>query len=181
MSAPPNILVVGAGAVGQAYGFHLVQGGVRLTYFVRERYAEALSKGVNVRCHNGRHKGHHHFTEFRTLTEPKQLSDETWDQVWLCISSPALRGAWLPELIAQIGDATLVMLQPGVEDHAYVTGLIAPERVVHGMITLTSYQAPLKGHDEPEAMSWWFPPLSPAPFMGRREATRAIARTLKLN
>ena len=71
------------------------------------------------------------------------------------------------------------MLQPGIDDYAYVTGLFPSQRVVHGMITLTSYHAPLEGEAGPATMNWWFPPLSPSPFSGDTEETQALVKLLK--
>ena len=166
MRPPLNALIVGAGAVGQAYGFHLAQGGAKVTYMVREKYQADMADGLAVRCLNSRHKGRHHFTDYEAISGLEAVSAQSWDQVWLCVSSPALRAGWLPDLAGAIGDATVVMLQPGIDDYSYVTDLIAAERVVHGMITLTSFHAPLDGAADEPSMDWWFPPMSPAPFAG---------------
>ncbi|MGB0592233.1 MAG: ketopantoate reductase family protein [Myxococcota bacterium] len=179
MPAPLNILIVGAGAVGQAYGFHLVRGGARVTYKVRDKYRDALSHGLTVRCLNSPHRGQHLFSEFDMVTTLDEVRDSEWDQVWLCISSPALRGGWLEAFAECIGEATLVMLQPGLEDYTYVTGIVPSAQVVYGMITLTSFHAPLDGGSDAPSMDWWFPPLSPAPFAGEAGRTRAAVQALK--
>jgi 2-dehydropantoate 2-reductase len=104
-----------------------------------------------------------------------------WDQVYLTVSSPALRGPWLGELVAAIGDATLVALQPGQEDRDCILAAGAsPDRLVSGMITLVSYHAPLPGETVPvPGMAYWFPPLAPAPFSGPAERTRAVVAALR--
>ena len=148
MPTSRNVLLVGAGAVGQAYGFHLDRGGAAITYFVREKYVEALRGGVSVRCHNGRHAGHHHFDTYALITTLEELASSQWDEVWLCVSSPALRQGWLSDLLGRIGGATLVMLQPGLRDYELICEHIPADQVVRGMITLVSYQAPLAGARE---------------------------------
>ena len=40
-----NVLIVGAGAVGQVYGRHLALGGAHVHYFVREKYADECRRG----------------------------------------------------------------------------------------------------------------------------------------
>ena len=40
-----NVLIVGAGAVGQVYGRHLALGGAHVYYFVREKYAAEFAAG----------------------------------------------------------------------------------------------------------------------------------------
>ena len=166
MSRPKKILIVGAGAVGQAYGFHLSQGGAQVTYFVREKYLEGLSAGSPVHCLNGRYKGRHHFDAFKMICALDQVAEGDWDQVWLCVSSPALYTGWLESFLSAIADATLVMLQPGMGDYAFVTRLLPSSQVVYGMITLASFHAPLADGEGEPAMTWWFPPFSAAPFSG---------------
>ena len=41
-----NILLVGAGAVGQVYGRHLARAGHQVTFFVKPRYAAELAAGL---------------------------------------------------------------------------------------------------------------------------------------
>ena len=42
MSNKKTILIVGAGAVGQVYGFHLHQAGHRISFLVKPSHVEAL-------------------------------------------------------------------------------------------------------------------------------------------
>src|SRR5262245_17478526 len=114
------------------------------------------------------------------LTELAQVKAIAWDQVYLCVASHALRGPWLAELAAVIGDATVVSLQPGSVDRDVVVAAVPAERVVSGMITVISYPAPLPGETVPEpGMAYWFPPLAPAPFSGPRERTQAVVAALR--
>ena len=104
-----NILLVGAGAVGQAYGWHLQRGGASVSFMVHDKYAAACRAGLTLYPLN-RPKATRWqpvpFAGFGVLTRPDSVATATWDQVWLCISSPALRGPWLDELLATIGTAT---------------------------------------------------------------------------
>ena len=43
-----RVLVVGAGAVGQVYGRHARQGGADVTFFVREKYRDTVSRGFDI-------------------------------------------------------------------------------------------------------------------------------------
>ena len=43
-----KVLVVGAGAVGQVYGWHLKRGGVDLTFYVKEKYRAEVEAGLTV-------------------------------------------------------------------------------------------------------------------------------------
>ena len=96
-----NVLIVGAGAVGQVYGRHLALGGAHVHYFVREKYAEELRRGLAFYPLNGRKP---RASAIRmpvaptdVLTRLDEVKAITWDQVYLCMSSPALRGPWLGE------------------------------------------------------------------------------------
>lgn len=178
-----NVLIVGAGAVGQVYGRHLAAGGARVTFFVRPRYVEELRGGMCLYPLNERRRdeGPVRFEDFGLLTTYDEVGACSWDQVWLCVSSTALRAGWLDELIAAVGDATMIALQPGPEDRSFLLERIPKERLVHGMISLISYPAPLPGEDCPEpGMAYWFPPLSPSPFSGevgpRDEVIAALKR-----
>jgi ketopantoate reductase len=174
-----KILIIGAGAVGQAYGFHLQEGGADVTFFVREKYKAELAEGLLIDCLSGKLKGSHRFSAYGVCTTIAEVASTHWDQVWLCISSPALYGDWLNPLIGAIGQASLIMLQPGMNDYAHVTALVPRERVVYGMITLASFHAPLAGEEGDPTMTWWFPPFSSAPFSGVPERTQPIIKLLK--
>ena len=174
----PRVLLVGAGAVGQAYGFHLQRGGAEVSFFVKAKHLEAARAGFDVRCHNGRHRGPHHFCGFGVVTTPAEAATQTWDQVWLCVSSPALRGGWLAPLLDAVGEAAVVTLQPGLDDRAHLLERVPESRLVSGMITLISYPTPLPGEVTGPGMAWWFPPFSPSPFSGAPGAVASVVRAL---
>ena len=68
-----KILLIGAGAVGQAYGFHLSRGGADITYFVREKYLEELSLGLTIECLSGSQKGKQEFHNFNIMTHMSEV------------------------------------------------------------------------------------------------------------
>jgi len=178
-----RILLVGAGAVGQAYGRHLQLGGARVSFLVREQYAEACRAGLTLYPLN-RAKAIRWqpvpFTGFGVLIRADEVATDTWDQVWLCVSSPALQGPWLHELLLAIGNATLVFLQPGLRDRDIILEHWPAERLVQGLITLLSYQAPLPGEPVPQpGVAYFFPPLSATPFAGPRDRTQAVVDALR--
>lgn len=175
-----RVLMVGAGAVGQVYGLHLQRGGAEVAFFVKPAYAEACERGMTLyRRQIGRPTVTERLDGCRIVTDLEAVRSESWDQVWLCVSTPALQGAWLAELLGAIGTATLVVLQPGLGvrqtilaawrsamgdgvDEATLTA-----RIVTGLITAVAYQAPLPG--EPAmapGVAFWLPPLSPLPLGG---------------
>jgi ketopantoate reductase len=178
-----NILLIGAGAVGQAYGRHLQLGGARVSFMVREKYAEACRAGLTLYPLN-RPKATRWqpvpFAGFGVLTRTAEVATATWEQVWLCVSSPALRGPWLDELLEAIGTATLVFLQPGLRDRDAILERWPAERLVQGLITLISYQAPLPGEHVPQpGVAYLLPPLAATPFTGPPERTQAVVDALR--
>jgi len=149
VSSAPHILIAGAGAVGQAYGRHLRLGGGRVAFLVKPKYAEEAFSGYAMYALNtraGKRREPVRFEGFEVVTDLAAVAAQRWDQVWLCLSSTALRGGtWLADLCGAIGDATLVSLTPALDDHAFVTARYPADRVVSGMINMISYQAPLAG------------------------------------
>jgi 2-dehydropantoate 2-reductase len=168
-------LIVGAGAVGQVFGYHLALGGAELSFLVKPRYVEDCVRGFPLYA-LGRKPRARRLAGFGVITAARDAAATRWDQVYLTVSSTALHdGSWLAELAAATGDATIVFLQPNLDDRAFVTSLVEPDRIVDGMIGFLSYHAPLPGETrfaEP-GIAYWLPPM-PSPFSGPR-ATDVVA------
>jgi 2-dehydropantoate 2-reductase len=181
----PAVLVVGAGAVGQVYGRHAQLGGADVTFFVREKYRDEVARGLDLYPLNRRfRKGPDpiRWDAFDVVSRVDEVAARSFDHVILTVSSPALKGPWLGELIAAAKDASIVALQPGRGDRDTILAAGAPaDRVVSGMITLISYAAPLPGETRfpRPGMAYWFPPMAPAPFSGPRDRVDAIVSILK--
>ncbi len=175
-------LVVGAGAVGQVFGRHLAEGGAEVTFLVKEKYADEARRGFPMYRLNKRHPVLERFDGFGVITEAKDAAKSTWDQVYVTVSSTAIRsGTWLEELAQATGDATVVSLQPGLYDREFMQRFLGTERVVAGMISFISYHAPLPGETrfaEP-GMAYWFPPLGPSPFSGADARVLPVVAALK--
>ena len=176
-----NVLVVGAGAVGQVYGRHAALGGAEVTFFVRDKYRDEVSRGFDMYPLN--HRGSAvRFDGFSVVTRADEVAARKFDQVYVAVSSPALRGPWLAELIAATGDATILALQPGQDDLAtFVAAGATRERIVSGALTLISYHAPLPGETRfaKPGMAYWFPPLAPCPISGAPERVAAVLAVLR--
>src|SRR5262245_50611118 len=106
-----DVLIAGAGAVGQVYGHHLARGGARVSVLVRERHAEAARAGYLLhRLRRGRAPERGRFVPHQVLTDPKSASG--FDQLWLCVPTDALTDDWLDDLAR--AESTIVHLSPGV-------------------------------------------------------------------
>ena len=107
-------LLVGAGAVGQVYARHLQRGGAQITFFVREKYRAEMEQaargsGLALRCMNrGAIGGRLQLRDFGVVTSPKEVAAQSWDVVWLCVSSSALAGSWLSARLGAVGSECCV-------------------------------------------------------------------------
>lgn len=176
-------LVVGAGAVGQVYGRHLALGGAEVAFLVRDKYVEEMRRGLTFYPLNRsgrRRRIPEEWRNYEVLTG-REVAGGRWDQVYITVPSTALRGPWLDDLARDTGDATIVLLTPGIDDRTFVASKVGEARLVCGMITLISYHAPLPGETRfPEpGMAYWFPPASPAPTSGPADRRREVVRALR--
>jgi 2-dehydropantoate 2-reductase len=173
-------LIIGAGAVGTVFGRHLVLGGADVTYFTKNEYLDNLKDGITLFHHNKKKDGIQTFTDFSGLSSIKEAELFEWNLVFIAISSVAIRSYSFRKLIRKISpNATLVLLQAGITDYYYISKLYSKYRVVQGMITCISYQAPLGGETLPECIAYWFPPFSPIPFSGSKERVNEIVTILR--
>ncbi|MFO0632644.1 MAG: 2-dehydropantoate 2-reductase N-terminal domain-containing protein [Nannocystaceae bacterium] len=180
-------LVVGAGAVGQVFAHHLARGGAEVALLVKPAHAAALREGMTL--YRLRRSGpvRERLQGLRILTAPSQAADTRWDQVYSAVSSAALRPAtWFAELARATGDATIVFLQPNIDDREIATAHADPERLVDGMIGFLAYHSPLPGVSDDRdraggepGMAFWFPPASPSRLCGDDARAPAVIEVLR--
>jgi 2-dehydropantoate 2-reductase len=176
-----RILVVGAGAVGQVYGCTLQAGGAAVAVFVRDKHAEQAARGYDLTKIPlfGRRIAQR-FVPTDVVTSPEEVAETRFDQVWLCVPTDALAGAWLGELLAATGDATIVCLQPGLEVKTRLLALAAETRIVFGVIGMMAFAAPMEGSDDPRetatppSVAYLLPRGNPTRISGTSER-RALA------
>src|SRR3972149_7530894 len=109
-------LVVGAGAVGQDFARHLQRAGGEVTFLARRGQLERLREGVTLYPLNRRQARSKplHFHAFQVIVDLGQARASSWDQIYLCVPSTALREGLLVPLGAAIGGGALVVLLPRV-------------------------------------------------------------------
>lgn len=159
-----KVLVVGAGAVGSVYGYYASQGGADVSFLVKPKHRANLAAGITLYAFPtvGKKAREILFQKFSVLDDPGQVANSHWDLVFITVPSNALRtGDWLKTLVAGAKDATIVTLQPGLNDREYIlseTG-IPEERLVSASIPIVSYLAPMPGEsfDKP-GYAFWVPP-----------------------
>jgi len=169
-----RVLVVGAGAVGQVYGHHLARGGAAVTFLIKPAHAPELAGGLTLYPLNRPRRQRAQpvrFAGYGVMTDVAAAAAERWDQVYLTVSSTALRaGDWFARLAAGLGPATLVLLQPGPDDRPFVEARVPAEQIVQGVITVISYRAPMPGETRfpRPGVAYWFGPLAKSPLSGPR-------------
>ncbi len=146
-----RILIVGAGAVGQVYGLYLQRAGAEVAVYVREKYRAGAEAGFTLYpLHRGTPPQAERFLPSAVCARPEEATAAgPWDQLWLAVSSVAVRGGWLGPLIEAAQPRFVVGLQPGPEERDFLLQHIPAERAVFGGIGMISYQAPLPG--DPQA------------------------------
>ena len=183
MRTSPRVLLVGAGAVGQVYAKYLQAAGCEVAFLVKEAHVAEARAGFTLHAFGplSRTPRTTSLTGVEVLASVADVRARSWDQVWLCVSSNALRaGSWVRELAGATGEATWVMLQPALEDREWLLRQVPAERLVSGVIPFLSFSAPLKAGDEPHAgTAFWFPPLSRGLLSGPPGRLEPLLRTLR--
>lgn len=168
-----NVLLVGgAGAVGQVYGYHLQRGGARVALFVRPRVAAACAQGtVLYPLRHRRERRPVTFTPDAVFTSLEDVAAAAvlrpWDEVWLCVPADALEESWLASVARAVGHARIIALPPGIESEERIRRAFTDCEIVPAMIGMVSYQAPLPGEHVPvPGIAFYFPPGAPTSFGG---------------
>lgn len=176
-----KVLVIGAGAIGQVYAYHLKQAGCAVFFYAKEKYASELRENLTLFPLN-QTKSRQAPTTFKVdgvLTSKTEASQIAWDQIYLCISSTALRGDWIDGFKDIAKHATIICLQGGLGDQEFLLKHFSRDQLVYGMISMISYHAPLPGESvKGQGMAYWFPPMGPSPFSGPNERVRDVVTTL---
>jgi len=176
----PQILIVGAGAVGQVYARFLLKAGARVTFFVKEKYRAELERGLPMYHFRLRGYRSEHLQGFGIITDPQAVAETAWDQVWLTMASDALRSDLTRQVAAATGDATVVSIQLDLEDTDYLRQLVGTSRLVQGIVNFLSYQSPLPGYqDPPPGVAWHLFPL-PGDFAGPWERLSEVVNLMDL-
>jgi 2-dehydropantoate 2-reductase len=175
-----KVLVVGAGAVGQVYAAHLKRSGAHVALYVKAERAEDCMRGLTLyRMHTLRRHVVETFIPDQVVTTAREVEAEGWDQVWLCVPTTALEGAWLPELLRAASEATVVTTQPGVELADRLAEVVPRENIVLGVVGMISYQGPLPGEPLDPGVAYLFPPFAKSRFSGHPDRVDPVVAALK--
>jgi hypothetical protein len=151
-----KVLIVGLGAVGAVYAYHLEKGGAEVHALVKDTYYSHLQTHplrlhrVVPRLFGGRQKTSTisfliPHERLHTLTKPASIPTDI-DTILICTSAEAIRtGTWIKTLADLLPKAALIFFTPGPTDLDYVVDElgIAPNRLGGGGVTIMSWTAPL--------------------------------------
>ncbi len=161
-----KVLIIGAGAVGQVYGHHLTNGGADVAFYIKEKYAAELDKGFDLYQHSLFGKvlksrtTHHQFNQYSYISDTASLGQESYDYILNTVSSTALRTGWWEAFKNASGNASIVSLQPALDDAELILKTLPKERFIKGLIQFFSYQSPLPGTNEPKGVHYLLPPVA---------------------
>lgn len=178
-----NVLIVGAGPVGKTYGKILDQAQVEVSFLVKEKYAAAAKPGFRLYPVNQGRNKIEIWKHYQVYSEIAALRNREFDYVIFSMSSTALRGDWLDELLKTIRRATLVILQPGAHDYEYVSQKVSslklPHLLIDGTIPIVSYEAPLPGENREPGTVIWIPPGAHIAMSGPEHVTEPLIEKFK--
>ncbi|MFK7927745.1 MAG: ketopantoate reductase family protein [Myxococcota bacterium] len=172
-----RVLIIGAGSVGQVYGYHLQKGGAKVTYLVKEKHLPGLSEGMVLYPWNRKDRSTPiRWTDFELVTSLDEGLVDGIDVIALATSATALiQGSWYDEVVQKRGDASILVLQPGTDIPEWIYERTPREAVVWGLISVSAWPAPLPGQDLPESgQAWWFPWGGKLGFSGPESRAQAL-------
>jgi hypothetical protein len=165
---PANILIVGAGAVGQVFAWLLQQGGAKVSFYVKPQHSLAPSLVLFPQA-----KRRVVLSGFERFTSAQEVAQRSWDQIWVTVPADALLGEWFPQLLKATGDASWVTMAPESE------GQVPAARLVIGAIPYMAWQSPLPGDASEPGVAYWIPPLARVPLSGENLRVEAILALLR--
>ena len=177
-----NALVVGAGSVGQVIAHHLHRGGSDVSFLIRadsspDRVRDLVLMPLNRR---DARMDPVHDKSVQVLTQYSQLEGQTWDQIYVCVPSTGLTSELFEGLKSFGGRATIVKIQPGLDDRNKYADHFDISQVVSGMVAFISYAAPLTGETVADpGTAYWFPPLIKSHFSGSNDRVQAVVSALQ--
>jgi 2-dehydropantoate 2-reductase len=157
-----NVLIVGAGALGQVFGHHLARGGARVQLLVKSGRQEAARGAFRIwRLRRLRRPLEGRFLAAGVHGDPGRVAAERWDLVFLCVASTALRGDLPARLAAAVGGATVVSIGLGAHDQEVLSTVFPAQQLVVVLPSLLAWQGPLADEIPEAGVAYWVPVPAP--------------------
>ncbi|MGW6775369.1 ketopantoate reductase family protein [Streptomyces sp. NPDC055037] len=142
----PNVLIVGAGAMGIMSGYHLRLAGAEVTFLVRPRRVEKLSRPQVLYSYDD--ASLKPFSDYRLLSDVTEVGDRAYDYVIVTLDGASSRSAEGTALLNALGDAvrdtSAVVIIGGIglglRQYCLDSLALDEERVISGALTLLAHQ-----------------------------------------
>lgn len=142
----PSVLIVGAGAVGLALGYHLSLAAADITFLVRPGRKAAVAAPQQLYCYDDATLKT--FAGFGVIDDVAELAQQQFQFVIVTLDGHASRSAEGTTVLRGIGDAiretdTTVILcgvGSGLREHYLGTMRIAADRLLVGLLGMVSHQ-----------------------------------------
>jgi hypothetical protein len=180
-----KILIVGCGAVGQAYGLHLLTAGVELGLYDRPDVAEKLKRALESGglplyqiTSRRREPVERRLKDYRVIADVKAARQFAPDQIWFTVPSQAYHSDWYRAFLRDVPSRRVVCFAPeGGRPEFYPEG--APDRIVFGGTAFMAWQGGAeRGGGREGGINFWRPPLG-IPLAGTAAACREVGGVLK--
>jgi ketopantoate reductase len=176
-----SVLIVGAGPLGQALAVHLQRAGQDVHFLVKPGQQDRVANGtVLYRLTKTRRPRPERLTPAAVYADPATLGQASWESVWFCVPSPALREPETGSLRAAVGEATIVSTGQGIDDADALAVVWPRSQIVQVVPSFFAYHAPQTGQSLPEpGIAYWVPARSVLRVTGTPERARAVAAALR--
>jgi ketopantoate reductase len=140
----PSVLIVGAGALGVATGYHLNLAGAAVTYLVRPARLKALQAAQVLYCYDDAQLKH--FSDYHAVDCVAEAAKQNYDFVLVTLDGASCQSAEGTQLLRELAEviretaAVAVIAGIGVREHCRQTMQLPDDRVVEGTMRMFSYQ-----------------------------------------
>lgn len=175
-----NVLIVGAGALGQVFGHHLAKGGAAVSYLVKPGQVAQARRGFRLyRLEKAHRPVAETFAPRSIYGAIHEVAGRRWDAVWLCVQSTALGERWLGELRDAVGISTIVSIGQDIRDRSTLARFWSKTQIVFVTPSLFAYHAPLPGEQIQEpGVAYWVPPKSTLEVCGQPSRVASVVDSL---
>lgn len=142
----PSVLIVGAGAMGMAAGYHLSLAGVAVTFFVRSQRLAQLQPPQRLYCYDDATLKE--FRDYRAIAMMPEVAQQSFDYVLVTLDGAACRSGEGIALLQSLADAirptpALMMIGGvgvGLREHFLRTTGLPDDRLLHAVLGVLSHQ-----------------------------------------
>lgn len=142
----PSVLIVGAGAVGLALGYHLSLAAADITFLVRPGRKAVFAAPQQLYCYDD--NALKTFAAYSVVEDVAELAEQQFQFVIVTLDGHASRSAEGTAVLRGLGDAirdtdaTMILcgVGSGLRDHYLETMRIADDRLLVGLLGMVSHQ-----------------------------------------